>query len=98
MAINARRRSRKGTSLDPEDRDFVLQRMAKPEGEKASTWLARTRFRTTQYGKVDRRCKSPLSFDADKQSTHRRQNLGQIRALARAIVIEIKRAREAETT
>ena len=90
-----RRRTRKGTSLDADDRRYVLSQM-KPEDEKAEAWLANSRFQVTQFGKVDRRCGAPVARD-ERPSTRRRQELGQIRALARAIVIEIKRTREMKT-
>lgn len=90
-----RRRTRKGTSLDADDRMHVLG--WKPEGEKAEEWLAHHRFQTTQFGKVDRRCNGPVAINDERPLTQRRQQLGQIRALARAIVIELKRSRELTT-
>lgn len=82
-------RIKKGADLTPDDKDFVLTHI-KPAEAPAKEYLLRHRFKTTKFGLLDRRCRAPIAGDAY------RAELGQLRALARAIVVEIKREQKKE--
>lgn len=77
-------RIKKGTDLSPDDKDFVLTHI-KPADAPAKEYLLKHRFKTTKFGLLDRRCRAPIGGDAY------RAELGQLRALARAIVVELKK-------
>ena len=84
-----RSRIKKGTDLTPDDRDFVLTHI-KPADAPAKEYLLKHRFKTTKFGLLDRRCRAPIAGD------QYRAELGQLRALARAIVVELKKEQEKE--
>lgn len=91
MASRSRSKTRVGTRLKPEDKEYVVNTMAHP-GETERQFLATHRFAVTKYGRLDRRTRAPAY-----RATHvvspinlARAETMRMRAIVRMVLDEIK--------
>lgn len=87
-------RTRLGTRLADEDKEYVLRTM-KPADVDAEHFLRVNKFAVTKYGKLDRRTREPAEAAADGATgkatiADARDELSRMRELVRIVLDEMK--------